>query len=150
MSMLDVSNQMDEIEAAEEPTIAETGEEYKLRIISCREGTDKNDLNYFAPLFEVVGAPMVKEFSGFLHVPNKGAMDEKKYKRSLYAIKVFAETFGIDLSRPVDYEDDLPGLEGWAILGSKTDDTYGEQNTIRKYIASRWMKLAEVVELVFT
>ena len=142
MSMLDVSNQMDEIEAAEEPTIAETGEEYKLRIISVREGERKdkitgNDLKYFAPLFEVVGSPMVKEFSGFFDVPNKKVMNEKQYKRSLYAIKVFAKTFGVDLSRPVDYEDDLPGLEGWAILGSKTDDTYGEQNTIRKYIASR-------------
>jgi len=137
MSMLDVSNQMDEIEAAEEPTIAEAGEEYKLRIIGCREGIDKNDLDYFAPLFEVVGAPMVKEFSGFIHVPDKGKMDEKKYQRSLYAIKVFASCFDIDLSRPVDYKDDLPGLEGWAILGAKTDDTYGEQNTIRKYIVSR-------------
>lgn len=137
MSMLDVSSQMDEIEAAEEPTIVDAGEEYKLRIIGCREGTDKNDLDYFAPLFEVVGAPMVKEFSGFIHVPNKDKMDEKKYKRSLYAIKVFAACFDLDLSRPVDYEDDLPGLEGWAILGSKTDDTYGEQNTIRKFIAPR-------------
>lgn len=137
MSMLDLTDQMDEIESAEEPTIAEVGEEYKLRIIGCREGTDKNGLDYFAPMFEVDGAPMVKEFSGFFHVPDKGGMDEKKYKRSLYAIKVFASCFGLDLSRPVDYEDDLPGLEGWAILGSKTDDTYGEQNTIRKYIASK-------------
>lgn len=137
MSMLDLTNQMDEIEGAEEPTVAEAGEEYKLLIISVREGTDKNDLDYFAPLFEVVGAPMVKEFSGFLHVPNKEKMTEKQYKRSLYAIKVFAKCFGIDLARPIDYEDDLPGLEGWAILGSKTDDTYGEQNTVRKYIIPR-------------
>jgi len=137
MSMLDLTDQLDDIEGAEEPTIAEAGEEYKLRIVSVREGTDKNSLDYFAPLFEVVGAPMVKEFSGFLHIPNKDKMEEKQYRRSLYAIKIFAECFGLDLSRPVDYEDDLPGLVGWAILGAKTDDTYGEQNTIRKYIAPR-------------
>ena len=137
MSMLDLTSQLDEIEGAEEPTVAEAGEEYKLCIISVREGTDKNGLDYFAPLYEVVGAPMVKEFGGFLHVPNKDLMTEKQYKRSLYAIKVFAACFGLDLSRPVDYEDDLPGLEGWAILGSKEDDVYGEQNTIRKYISPK-------------
>ena len=142
MSLLDLTNQMDEIEGAEEPTVAETGEEYKLRIIGCREGdrVDKNTGNkikYFAPLFEIVDAPMVKEFSGFQDVPNKEAMTEKQYKRSLYGIKIFAKCFGIDLARPIDYEDDLPGFEGWAILGSKTSDDYGEQNTIRKYIVPR-------------
>ena len=142
MSMLDLTDQMDEIEGAEEPTIAEIGEEYKLRIIGCREGeridkTTGHELKYFAPLFEVVDAPMVKEFSGFFDIPNKKEMTEKQYKRSLYAVRVFAECFGIDLARPIDYEDDLPGLEGWAILGSKISDDYGEQNTIRKYIVLR-------------
>jgi len=142
MSMLDLTEQMDDIEGAEEPTVAEAGEEYKLRIIGCREGerVDKNtgnDLKYFSPLFEIADAPMVKEFSGFFDIPNKGNMTEKQYKRSLYAIKVFAKAFDLDLARPIDYEDDLPGLEGWAILGTKTDDTYGEQNTIRKYIVPR-------------
>lgn len=142
MSMLDLTDQMDDIESAEEPTIAEAGEEYKIRIIGCRNGervdkTTGNEIKYFAPMFEVVDAPMVKEFSGFQDIPNKKAMTEKQYERSLYGIKVFAKCFGIDLSRPVDYEDDLPGLEGWAILGNKTSDTYGEQNTIRKYIVPR-------------
>lgn len=142
MSMLDVTSQIDDIENAEEPQVAEAGEEYKLRIIGVREGTyvDKQsgaDIEYFLPMFEVVDAPMIKEFSGFVNVPNKDTMNEKNYKRSLYNLKNFAACFGLDLTRPVDYEDDLSGLIGWAILGTKTDDTYGEQNTIRKFIAPR-------------
>ena len=138
MSMLDLTDQLDEIENAEEPTVAEAGEEYKLQIISVRGGNaGKTDCEYFSPVFEVVGAPMVREFSDFFWIPDKEKLSEKQYKRALYAIKVFAAAFEVDLSRPIDYEDDLPGCEGWAILGSKTTDDYGEQNTIRKYITPK-------------
>lgn len=135
MSMLDLSEVMDDIEGSEEPTTAEVGEEYKLRIISVRGGeAGKENCEYFSPVYEVVGAPMVKEFSDFFWVPIRNKLTERQYAHACYAIKVFAVAFEIDLSTPIDYEDDLPGCEGWAILGVKKDDTYGEQNTIRKYI----------------
>jgi hypothetical protein len=78
---------------------------------------------------------MAKEFSDFFAIPNRQEMTEKDYKRAVYKIKTFAQAFDIDLARPIDFEDDLQGLTGWAILGVRKDDTYGEQNTIRKYIA---------------
>jgi hypothetical protein len=138
MSMLDLTGILDDIEGAEEPTIAEKDTEHKLRIVSVRGGeAGSNGCEYFSPVFEVMNAPMVKEFSTFLWVPTRDKMSEKQYARSCYELKMFADAFEIDLSRPIDYEDDLPGREGWAILGIKKSDEYGEQNTIKKYIIPR-------------
>ena len=119
MSLLDLAHMIDEIEDAQEPTIAEKGSEQHLRIISVRTGlAGEYDCEYFSPVFEVIDAPLVKEFSCFLWVPTKDKLSAKAFARSLYEIKIFAQCFKLDLSRPIDYEDDLPGREGWAILGS--------------------------------
>lgn len=96
---------------------------------------DKNDKEYIMPVFEVPDQPMVKEFSDFLYILDKKKLDNKQYQRSLYQFKVFARAFGVDLSRPFDPEDDLVGLEGWVIVGTRKSDEYGEQNTVRKYVA---------------
>ena len=140
-SMMDLTDLQDEIENAEEPTIAETGEEHHLRIISVGTGTSKSDegkdRKWFSPVFEVIGAPMVKEFNTFFWQPDKENLTAKQYERALYSIQVFAASFDIDLSRPIDFNDDLPGKVGWAILGSKKDDEYGEKNTIRKFVAPK-------------
>ena len=142
-SMLDLTGIIDEVEDAQEPTIAKSGSEQKLRIVSVRTGTDKNGCDYFMPVYEVINAPMVKEFSHFMYVPDRDNLSEKQFKRALYAVKVFVKCFSIDISRPIDYEDDLPGKVGWAILGSRDDDEYGEQNTIRKYVTGPEEKPAE-------
>lgn len=136
-SMLDLTGLIDEIESAEAPTIAPAGTEQKLRIISTRTGVDKNDCSYFSPIFEIVDMPMGKEFSDFLYVPDKEKLTEKQFERALYAVQVFTACFGVDISVPIDYDDDLPGRVGWAILGSKKSDDYGEQNTIRKYVTPK-------------
>lgn len=137
MSMLDLTQMQDEIEDSQEPTVADSGTEAKLRIVGVNSDYDKNDNEYFMPLFEVTDAPMVKEFSDFFHVPNRDKLTPKQYARSLNKIKNFTKAFGIDISRPIDYEDDLPGHTGWAILGARKDDEYGEQNTIRRYIVPK-------------
>jgi len=134
MSMLDLTNIKDEIENAEEPKVLPAGEEVQLRIITVNTGNDKNGRPYFMPVFEVLSEPMAKEFSDFFAVPTK-EMSEKDYKRAIYKIKLFAQAFDIDLGRPIDYEDDLVGLTGWAILGVRRSDEYGDQNTVKKYIA---------------
>lgn len=135
MSLLDLTGLVDEIEDAPEPTVAESGTEQKLRIISVRGGeAGKNNCEYFAPNYEIVDAPMMKEFSDFFWVPDKDKLSEKQYQRALYAIKVFTKAFEVDISRPIDYEDDLPGHVGWVIVGTKKSDDYGEQNTVRKYV----------------
>ena len=134
MSMLDLTKKADEIMDAQDPTVAESGTEHKLRIISVREGfAGQNDCPYISPVFECMDNPLVKEFSSFLWVPDETKLTEKQYARSLSEFKNFCKAFDIDLSKPLDCEDDLPGHEGWAILGIKKDDEYGEQNTIRKF-----------------
>lgn len=138
MSLLDLTSIIDEIEDAQEPTVAAKGSEQKLRIISVSGGlAGKNDCEYFSPTFEVVDAPLVKGFNQFFWVPDKGKLDPKQYARALWDISVFAKAFNIDLARPLDYEDDLPGLTGWAILGIKKSEEYGEQNNIRKFITPK-------------
>ena len=137
-SMLDLTDMIDEVENAEEPTTAPKNSEQKLRIISVRTGeAGENNCPYFSPVYDIPDMPMAKEFSDFFWVPKRDKLTEKQFARALYAIKVFAQCFDIDLSSPIDYEDDLTGKEGWAILGVKKDDDYGEQNTIRKYIAPK-------------
>lgn len=136
-SMLDLTGLIDEIDNAPEPTVAKAGTEQKLRIVSVRTGTDKNGCDYFMPVYEIPDMPMAKEFSHFMYVPDKKNLSEKQYMRALYAVKVFTKCFDVDISRPIDYEDDLPGHTGWAIVGVRDSDEYGEQNTIRKYIAPK-------------
>ena len=138
MSLIDLSGKMDEIQNAPEPTIAENGSEHKIKIISCRGGeAGANDCAYISPVFEVPNEPLVKEFSTFLWIPDEDKLSPKQYARALNDFNVFSKCFGLDLSKPFDYEDDLPGLTGWAILGTKKSDEYGEQNTIRKFIVGQ-------------
>ncbi len=135
MSLLDLTEILDEIEDSQEPTTAGKGTEQKLRIINVNGGvSDKNNCEWFSPVFEVMDAPLVKEFNTFFWVPDKEKLDPKQYARSLYDIKVFAKCFGLDLSVAIDYNDDLPGKTGWAILGLKKSEDYGEQNTVKKFI----------------
>ena len=138
MSMLDLTNLIDEIEDAQEPTVLKSGTEHKLRIISVRGGVaGKGECEYISPVFEVPNEPLAKEFSTFLWIPDKERLSEKQYARALSDFKKFVKCFSIDLSKAFDYEDDLPGLEGWAILGIKNSDEYGEQNTIRTFITGQ-------------
>jgi len=142
MSLIDLSGKMDEIQNAQEPTIAKNGSEHKLRIISCRggEATEKvsgNECTYISPVYEVPNEPLVKEFSSFLWIPDEGKLSPKAYARAMSDFNIFSKCFGLDLSKPFDYEDDLPGLTGWAILGTKKSDEYGEQNTIRKFVVGQ-------------
>jgi hypothetical protein len=136
--MLDLTDMLDEIENAQEPTTLKSGSEHKLRIISVRGGTaGVGDCEYISPVFEVPAEPLAKEFSTFLWIPDKERLSEKQYARALSDFKKFVKAFNIDISKPLDYEDDLPGHEGWAILGTKNSDEYGEQNTVRTFITGR-------------
>lgn len=138
MSLVDYTDIKDEINDAPEPKILPAGTEVKARIVSVRTGiSDTNDCGYFSPVFEAVDDPMVKEFSGFFWELNKERLTPKQYARSLWDFKAFCKCFDIDYSRPLSWEDDLPGHEGYVIVGVKKDDTYGEQNTIRKYVTPK-------------
>jgi hypothetical protein len=122
---------------AEEPKVVKAGEEYKLRILSVDKGTDKNNLDYIMPRLEIVESPTSKDFTHFLHIPDKNNMSEKQLNRARWAWQSFCECFDIPLDMPTDPEDDWAGNEGWAILGMKEDEQYGEQNFIKKLISPK-------------
>jgi hypothetical protein len=77
---------------------------------------------------------MLKEFNAFFWDLDRQKLDPKQYARQLFDFKQFTRAFGIDLSRPFSWEDDLPGLEGFLIVGVRKSDEFGDQNTVRKYL----------------
>lgn len=138
MSLVDYSDIQGDIQDAPEPKVLDAGTEVKVRIIGARTGvSDKNDCSWFMPTYDVPDEPMVKEFNDFFWDLDREKLTDKEYQRALYKFKIFAAALGIDYSRPLDWEDDLPGHEGWLIVGIKKSEEYGEQNTVRKYVAPR-------------
>lgn len=123
-----------ELDGSQEPYAVKGGEEYKLLIVEVKEGVDKNGLDFIQPRLEIAGEPFAKDFTHFLHLPNKEKMSEKQLNRVRYNLKSFCQCFEIDTSRPSSPVDDWPGSEGFAILGLRTDDQYGEQNYISKLV----------------
>jgi hypothetical protein len=123
-----------DLDESQEPYALKPGEEHKLVIVGVTEGTDKNDLKYLLPRLEVVGEPYAKDFTYFLHVPDRASMTEKQLNRVRFNYRTFCACFGIDNSRPHDPVDEWPGHEGYAILGASSDDQYGEQNFVKKFI----------------
>ena len=136
MSLIDYTDLEREIEDAPEPKILPRGSEVKARIIAVREGiSDKNDAQWYMPVFDVPSDPMVIEFNDFMwDLADRDKLDAKAAQRSLYKFQKFAECFNLDYSRPFSWTDDLINLEGWIITGIKKSDEYGDQNTVSKYV----------------
>ena len=138
MSLTDYSDLEQEIKDAPEPKILPVGSEVKARIISVRSGTsDKNDCVWYQPVFDVPDDPLVIEFNSFFWELDRDKLTDKQFTRGLSEFQKFATCFDIDYSRPFSWEDDLIGKEGWVILGVKKDDTYGDGNTVKKFIIPR-------------
>ena len=131
-SLLDIG---DDIADAPEPKAIPAGEESKLRILDVRQDLNKNQEPYIMPRFDIADQPLSKDFSHYLPQVFEG-MDEKDAVRARSNMRKFLECFGLPTSGQIDLED-AKGKTGWAILGLKEDDTYGEQNTIRKFIAPK-------------
>lgn len=135
MAMSDYSDLEKEIQDAPEPKVLPKGTEVKARIVSVRSGvSDKNDCTWYQPVFDVPDDPMVMEFNDFFWELDREKLTAKQFQRQLFQFKQFATCFGLDFSRPFQWEDDLPGLEGWVIVGVRKSDDYGDQNTVSKYI----------------
>lgn len=139
MSLVDYSDLENEINNAQEPTILPRGTEAKLRIIAVRSGvSEKSGARWYQPVFDVPSEPMVQEFTDFMwDLADRNLIDPKQAARNLARFKTFAQAFGIDYSRPFSWETDLIGKEGWAIVGIRKTDEYGDQNTVAKYIVKR-------------
>ena len=139
MTLADYSDIEKDIKEAPEPKILPRGSEVKARIIGCRSGvSDKNDCQWYQPIFDVENDPLVIEFNDFFwDLADKEKLDAKQSNRALTKFKNFAAAFDLDYSRPFDWEEDLINLEGWVILGVKKSDEYGDQNTVSKYVTGK-------------
>jgi len=136
--MSDYSDLESEIGSAPEPRILNPNTEVKARIVSVRSGiSDKNDCTWYQPVFDVPEDPMVTEFNDFFWELDRSKLTPKQFQRELFKFKQFAGAFNIDYSRPFSWEDDLPGKEGWVIVGVKKSEEYGDQNSVKKYIAKK-------------
>lgn len=138
--LTDYSDLEKDISNAPEPKTLPRGAEVKARIIAVRSGiSEKNNCQWYSPVFDVPADPMVIEFNDFFWdlADARNKIDDKQFQRALNKFKNFASAFGLDYSRPFSWEDDLIGLEGWVILGMRKSDEYGDQNTVSKYVAGR-------------
>jgi hypothetical protein len=146
MSLVDYSKMEKEITNVPEPTTLKKGTEVKARIIAVRTGvvdkssSEYNGISYFSVSFDTPDEPLAKEFSDFFwdlaDIEKIKAVGEKAALSAIRHFRNFAEAFGLDYSRPFDLEDDLPGKEGWLIVGIKKSDEYGDQNTVQKYLTA--------------
>ena len=136
--LTDYSDLEQEMSEVPEPPTLPIGTEAKLRIIFVGSGEGEYG-KWYRVSYDVPSEPLVKEFGDFFSDPldAKILSDEKQKKKAFRKFYAFATAFGIDISRPFDWEDDLVGLEGWTILGVKKNDEYGEQNTVSKYVVGQ-------------
>jgi hypothetical protein len=116
-----------------EPTVMEKGTEAHLRITSCIEGTDKNNVKYIMPFFEVIDEPYCKEFGDYFPLPHDG-MSAKDLNKAKLKLANFFKAFDIDATQPIDLKEDLVGNEGWAILGLGKDKEDQPVNSISNYV----------------
>lgn len=139
MSLADYSDLEKEIASSQAPSTLPAGTEAEIRIISVRDGvSDKNGAHYYMPVFDVPDHPLCAEFSDFFwDLAERDKIEPKQAARLLHQFKLFAECFGIDYSRPFSWTDDLVGKKGWAILGVRKSDEYGDSNSIKKYLSKK-------------
>jgi len=136
MSLTDYSALEQEIGAAEESQALPAGTEASFRIVGVNTGvSEKNGCRWFNIVMDVPSEPLAKEFRDFFWDLDVTNLTAKQYAQALHKFKVFAAAITLDFSRPFNWEEDLVGMTGWCILGIKTDDTYGPQNTVKKYVA---------------
>ena len=126
MSFLDVDTS-----SAVEPKVVEADEEYEIRIVGATVNNDKNGKPYFLPRFEIVGEPSAKEFTKFMRLPHD-EMNDKQRNNCLWQLKCFYEAFGI--TSPIGDENDIIGETAYAILGVNSDEEYGDQNYVKKFV----------------
>jgi len=146
MSLSDYSSIENEIANAPDMRILPNNTEAKLRIVRVDSGIidDESKSTYGAEWHSVTFdvpdddlCPMFNDF--FWDLNSRDKLNSKQYSAALRQFRDFAKAFGIDYTRPFSWEDDLPGLEGWAILKVVKDKNgeYPDKNGIKRYIVPK-------------
>lgn len=143
MSLTDYSGMEEEIQNAPEPRILSANTEVKLRIVRVDSGVidDQNKSSYGAEwhsiLFDVPNEELCPMFNHFMwDLNSRDKIDPKQFQSALRDFRDFADAFNLDYSRPFSWEDDLPGLEGWAVVKVVKDKAgeYPDKNGVKKFI----------------
>ena len=135
MALTNYTDLEEEIMNAPEPIILPRGSEMKVRIINHTEGEGDYG-TWHALTFDIPSEPLAKEIRKFISDPLQAQDAEERIKQNTNRnFGYFVKCFDIDLAS-FDWND-LEGLEGWAILGVKKDDEYGDQNTISKFVTGK-------------
>ena len=108
------------------------GEEYQLRILECEIKTSAKGNQGIQCRFDVPAEPNSKDITHWIGIPSAND-DEKKRNSALRRIRDFCTCFGIPTDGGIDLSN-VQGNTGWAILAIENDDTYGEQNRIKRFI----------------
>lgn len=139
MALTDYSDLEQEIADAPEPKVLARGTEVKFRITAVFKGTnEETDATYYRILCDVPDDPLVKDIQFFMNdLGDRELMTEKHFAQALNKFQHFAACIELDYSKPFDWEDDLPGMDGWAILGMRKSDEFGDSNTISKFVAPK-------------
>ena len=136
--LTDYSDMEQEIKDAPKPKILPRGSEVGIRIVSVRTGvSDTNDCRWYQPVYDIPDDPMVMEFNDFFWELDRVKLTDKQFARALNDFQEFAAAIELDYSKPFNWEDDLPGMTGDAVLGVKKSDEYGDGNTVSKYISPK-------------
>jgi hypothetical protein len=145
MSLTDYSSFEDEIENAPEMKILPKGTEAKLRIVKVDSGViddeakDSYGAEWHSITFDVPDEVLCPMFNYFMwDLNSRDRIPPKQFQSALRDFRDFAASFGIDYSRPFEWED-LANLEGWAELKVVKDRTgeYPDKNGVKRFITPK-------------
>lgn len=116
-----------------EGEVAPDGTEARLRITNVIKGTDKNGTDYIMPFFEDPENPNLKDFGDYLPLPN-GQDTPKEVGNKLRRLKLFSESFQVNIFGGEFDLSECEGQTGWVILGIGKDRDDSPVNKVKKYL----------------
>lgn len=109
--------------------------EYVIRIIRAEVKPRSNGQGTMLALtFDLPGEGDARLVNHWLMFPDT-ATDEAQENRVLRNLKAFGEAFDVDFEAGIEV-DELLRKEGKAILSVETSEEYGEQNRVKRFLAS--------------
>lgn len=111
--------------------------EYELTVTSAKKDKSKSGNDMLSIVFRVNDVPNTLPIFHYMTLPSED--DDPEIRNSkLRRIKAFYQAFGVDVSSPVDVEEDLPGLTGFALLRfEEATDEFEERNSVKRFVTPK-------------